>query len=243
MNYDAILNDLHIPYQDDKSLKPLFRFLYHLQPERLFLNGDILDCYEISSFDKNPLNTHTFRDELKTAIDYLDYLNFILPSTKKYYIVGNHEFRLHKYIVRNAPALTGLIDLERELKLKEMNYKVINNDLREQYIEPKEYPILIGHFNKVSKHSGYTAKALVEMYGKSIIQGHIHRLGIHYKRIHGQQLIGIENGCLCKLNPGYVMHPNWQQGFTIIGYKDGEYYPQLIEIKNHKFMYCGRIYQ
>lgn len=234
---DVIINDLHIPFHDKEVLLKVLKFIYDLQPTRLFLNGDFLDCYEISSFDKNPFELFTLREELKIAEGYLDQISSRLNKTKKIFIFGNHEYRFQKFLIRNAQPLMGLpgISLKEQLKLKELNYEIIDSGLKESFYDAGSF--LVGHFNKVSIHSGYTAKALIERYGKSLIQAHVHRLGMHAKTLHGKTLIGIENGCLCDLNPSYTLSPNWQHGFTIIHYENNKPYFQIVPIVNKQFIF------
>lgn len=244
METDIIINDVHLPYHDKQVLLLVLKFIYKIQPTRLFINGDFLDCYEISRFDKEPFGHYSLRQELKLATAYLDQINTKLPKTNKIFIYGNHEYRFQRFMIKNAQQLMGLpgSTLKDQLQLKKMNYNVIDSGLCESYYDTKR-GLLIGHFNKASIHSAYTAKALVEKYGQSIIQGHCHRTGIYYKTIHDKTLVGIENGCLCDLNPDYMLSPNWMHGFTIINWIDNTPHFTLIHIKNGKFVYNGKIYE
>ncbi len=54
MQTDIVINDLHLPYHDKQIFIKVLRFIYDIQPTRLFINVDFLDCYEILSFDKEP---------------------------------------------------------------------------------------------------------------------------------------------------------------------------------------------
>ena len=48
----VVCGDMHIAEQDDIILKLFLRFLKKEQPDTLVLNGDILDFYDLSRFDK-----------------------------------------------------------------------------------------------------------------------------------------------------------------------------------------------
>ena len=77
----------------------------------------------------------------------------------------------------------------------------------------------------------------------SLIQAHTHRIGVHYKtKYDGSVFTSIENGCLCDLNPTYVNHPNWQQGFSIIHKKGDKCYIQQVIIKDGKFFYGDKLF-
>jgi UDP-2,3-diacylglucosamine pyrophosphatase LpxH len=200
--------------------------------------------WEVSLFDKDPRMGADLASEIDEAREWLELLSDKLPETRKIFIYGNHEYRLHRYIMRNAPALVGLpgMSLAEMLNLNELRYKVINSDLKENFFDTGN-GLLVGHFNKANKHSGYTVKNLVEQYGVSLIQGHVHRLGMHAKRTFTGTIYGYENGCLCDINPNYIQHPNWQQGFSIINWDRNEFFIEQIPIQDGRFFYRGELFE
>ena len=101
MQTDVVINDLHLPYHDKPVLIKVLKFIYDIQPQTLYINGDWLDCYEISNFDTEPFGHYTLRQELKLATAYLDQIKTNLPKTKLYFIYGNHEYRWHKFLLKN----------------------------------------------------------------------------------------------------------------------------------------------
>jgi hypothetical protein len=149
------------------------------------------------------------------------------------------------YIVNNAEELAGLtgLTLEEQLKTSELDIKVINNHQRENYYRYGH--LLIGHFNKVNKNSGYTAKNLVEEKGMSLIQAHTHRGGVSYKTDFQDVKKGIENFCLCNLQPPYLMIPNWQHGFSVIHTykKTGLFKVTEMEIVQYNLMYGDKVFK
>ena len=46
------VNDLHIPFHNYNALTSVFDFIVDFQPNELILNGDIMDFYALSNFDK-----------------------------------------------------------------------------------------------------------------------------------------------------------------------------------------------
>ena len=112
--------------------------------------------------------------------------------------------------------------------------------------------LLIGHFDKVSKHAGQTARNLLEEKGISVIQGHTHRGGSSFKKLYDRDLVAYENFCLCDRNPLYCDRPNWQLGFSML-YKDEksdfffvEQHPiavtQHARRATYKLFFNGRVY-
>jgi len=231
MTKTLVISDLHVPFHDEQALAVVEEVMKDIKFDNFVINGDMLDSYELSRFSKDPRNSFSFSEEIDIAKDLLEQFNKYLKGTKKYFLNGNHEERLNKYLIDQAPALItlGQLTIDSLLELDKYNYEFISMG-KESYVKIGE--TMIGHFNKVSMHSAYTAKGLVDKYVCNIVQGHVHRLGAHYKTVGDNTFTGVEGGCLCNLRPGYVMLPNWQQGLTIITHTDRGDFIEPIRIDN-----------
>lgn len=239
----VVIGDLHIPFESKPAVKKVLQFIQYFKPDNIFINGDIIDCLDISRFDK-PLERHqNLAEEIEEARYFLLQLRSIAIKSRIFLIFGNHEFRLQSYLSRNARELYGLkgLTLEEQLGCKELDIDVYNNNTKENYYQYGK--LLIGHFNKVNKYSGMTAKNLLEDKGMSVIQGHTHRLGSSYKRTYDGQKGGWEGGCLCDLNPQYVNMPNWQTGFLTIhkDKKSDQFKVTPIEIIDNRIIFGDKI--
>ena len=117
-----VLSDLHIPYQDDDTLKAVFDCLVDNQPQDIVLLGDVLDCYSISRFCKRPDRVRNLQYEIDIFYKMMRELKKHLPNTDIHYVLGNHENRLEKLVLEN-PGLFGLKALEpqRLFRLDEQN--------------------------------------------------------------------------------------------------------------------------
>lgn len=148
-----VIGDLHIPFQNKQIVDLVVQdFIPYFNPHIVFINGDLLDCWEISKFEK-PLNIHSrLRDEILQTNIFLRDLRKKAPRAKIIYIFGNHEFRFEKFISKNAKELYGLsgLSLEEQLNLDKLKIQAINNHQRENYFRYGK--LLIGHFNKANKH-------------------------------------------------------------------------------------------
>lgn len=246
-----IFGDYHIPFQDDKAIELTLKVGDALKPDLIIINGDGGDFWEISRWEKSPAirGRAALAHEIKLHRTFLKDLRQRFPFARILYIGGNHDHRLHSYIVSNATALYGLegLSLPEQLHFAE-------NGIEWIYKEQKEASwmwgkLLIGHFNRVSKHSAFTAKALVEDKGVSLMQNHTHRGGVFFKRTYDRTLVGYENFCLCSLSPPYLDHPNWQLGFSIV-FKDKatdlfhvDQYP-IVNIDNtYRTLYKGKVFE
>lgn len=252
---NIVLGDWHIPYQDDKALKLVFRIVKSLKPNIITLNGDILDFYALSRFSKDPNRVLSLQEEIDTAYEYLKRLRKENPKAHIIFIDGNHEFRMEKFLSDKAPELYGLKRAEDDspvhsldslLRFKDLKIEQVSSGLKESYYWYGN-ELLIGHFNRINKHSGYTAKNLLEDKHVSLIQGHTHRLGSSYRTVRvGENkyriLVAYENGCLCGLQPTYVLDPNWQQGFSVVHKKknDNRFHIQQVPIINYACFFGER---
>ncbi len=226
---NIVSNDWHIPYHDKKSVELFLYVVKKLHPEIITINGDMLDFYKLSRFTQDPSTPYSLQSELDVGYNYLKRLRQDNPKATIYFIDGNHEYRLSKFLMDKAPELYGLRtanssqpvhSIDNLLRFGELNIKRISTGNKESYLWYGN-TLMLGHFNKVNKHSGYTARHLLEDKHMSLVQGHTHRLGSSYKTVRignnkHRVIVAYENGCLCGLNPEYVLDPNWQQGFSVI---------------------------
>jgi predicted MPP superfamily phosphohydrolase len=215
------MGDLHFRWQHDRAIELTLRVGDELHPDLIVLNGDLVDCWEISKFDKNPAHMEKGKlaSELKATRDFLFGLRRRYPKARLVYILGNHEHRLALYIASRARELHGCegMTLQEQLHLAELGVKLVYSGNKESsWLWGK---LLIGHFNLASMHSGYTAKNLLDRKGISLIQAHTHRGGSSFKRLWDRDIVAHEGFCLCDRSPAYVDRPNWQLGFLIV-YKD-----------------------
>ena len=236
-----VLSDIHIPYQDDQTLKVVFDCVKDQQPKYLVLLGDILDCYSISRFCKRPDRVRNLQAEIDIFYKLMRDLKKDIPNTEIHYVLGNHENRLEKLILDN-PGLFGLEALEpRKL------FRLDELGIYYHKTKVKLNNFIYYHGDVARKDSSYSAKA--EFYDHKMnsgISGHTHRLGSYYTTYEQDATGWFENGCLCKIEPDYLNDPdkaNWQQGFTIVDSFDGINQGTQININNHKFAYNGKIYK
>ena len=94
-----VLNDIHIPYHDQKSLAIALAYMKDNKPDVIILNGDIIDCYSVSSYRKDPARLQTFQDEINETKAFLAYLRETFKKARIYYTMGNHEKRIEKQIM------------------------------------------------------------------------------------------------------------------------------------------------
>lgn len=236
----AIINDPHIPFHDPPVLAAVEEFLFEHKPDVLIYDGDMIDFYQLSKFDKDPGRTKNMQGELDLLEQMLQRHCVKLPDTEKYFIIGTHEKRLKSYLWTKAPELSSLRCLtvpellgleDKGITLVDFEQGVIINGI-----------FLVLHGDIVSVHSSYTAKRLFEKHGGCGMAGHTHRIGSYYRRDRFGTWGWWENGCLCSLNPDWIQNPNWIQGFSLVHFIDNRFWVEQIPIIESKFMYGGKLY-
>lgn len=214
----VVLSDLHFPFQDDRAIAVALAFIADKQPETIYLAGDIIDFYAISRFAKDPYRELQLQSELDATIAFLDTLRTTAPLARIVFIEGNHEARLRAYLIDpQRRAMSGLrsLTIEALLSLDVFGIEYVTSIARTAFVE--EGVVKVGHFDRATKFSAYTAKNLLDTYMCSLVQGHTHRLGTHYRAVAGLgTFVAAENGCLCNITPEYASAPDWQHGFSVI---------------------------
>ena len=242
-----IIGDIHCPFQDTKAMNIFYKFANMYKPDELIINGDLIDFYNISRFDKNPSRKEDLKHEIQVTHKVLDNIRKVLPKAKIVYLEGNHEYRLQNLVWRN-PELNGLdaLSIENLLNLNDYKIKFIGCDgdyWKNTSGHYKVNDLFVMHGDNrlngasTSKYSGYSAKNTMMGIQNSVAINHVHRLAMVYHTTPYGNLIGLECGCLCQPTGT----ANWQQGFvTFESYKGKNYNYQLHHIKD-ELIYKGKV--
>jgi predicted phosphodiesterase len=208
----VFIPDIHAPYIDEDAFGVAVSFIKSFKPSIIFIMGDVIDFYQLSRFNKNPVRMTELQGDIDQAVAALHRIRQAAPQADIQLLRGNHEHRLTKFLWSKAAELISLRDLtvERLLDLKQ---------LRIRYIEQGSlmfHGFLVKHGNVVRSRSGYTATGEMEKAGISGISGHTHRLSQVYKNNYSGMTTWVEAGCLCSLNPEYAEGQvvDWQQGLA-----------------------------
>lgn len=208
-----VISDIHFPYQDNEAIEAFLRYVeMNGEPNIIVLNGDLLDFYKLSRFSKDPSGKNP-AEEIEMLRDFLAELRKASPNSDIYYTIGNHETRLEKYVLDNAPAVACLMDNVFDI-IKLDKYNIIGcgsvtiND------------VVFKHGSRLGSKSGLSAIKEMEAHYMSGATGHTHRLSRFSTRKSGKRFIWLETGCLCDLNPEYMLNADWEQGFASIVFSE-----------------------
>lgn len=246
MKSALFIPDCHIPYHNRKAYRLMLLVGRDLMPDEIVILGDFSDFYSVSGHLKDPRILQHLIAEVEEVNRRLDEIDLLFPNSKKIFIEGNHENRLERYLVNNAPALFGITSVEYLFKFNQRhNWKFI------PYGPKQRYNVLGSKL--VAKHTpiGSSAAVTARKAMCSVVYGHIHRIEQSYAvGISGEQHVAFSCGWLGDVEQdlvfGYVKnHHEWQLGFGIahVDEKTGYFYHQIIPIlDNYTCVYNGKSY-
>jgi predicted phosphodiesterase len=215
----AILSDIHIPFHDKNAVLVAIDYAKKFEPEMVLLNGDILDCYAVSRFNRDPLK-RDFSKEIEIGRKFLEFLTSKFKGIKIVYKFGNHEMRLQNYLWNQATELSQIeeIELRRLLRLSEFGIDFVSEN---SIIEGPH--LFIAHGHEIFAGGGMVnvARSMRLRAFDNIIVGHFHRTQEDiWTNIGGKPVGGWAIGCLCGLNPPYRPISFWNHGFALLEIKD-----------------------
>jgi len=213
----VIANDFQLPFDDKACTKLVVKFIQYLKPDGVVLNGDVVDSYQFSTFQKDPLGAPNLQDEIKAAKKLMGDIANVREKADLFWLGGNHEDRHRRFMWANAPALASVVDFPKLFDLADFGFRWMD------YGEILELGyLMVTHGNVVRAHSAWTAKKNFETFGRSNLTGHTHRLGVYYRRNSTGLHAAYENGCLCRLDLEYIKSPfpDWHHGFSVVHFED-----------------------
>lgn len=226
--FGTILSDTHYPYHDSKALEPAIEYaVQHGATKWLLINGDLLDCYQISDFRRDP-RLRTFASELEGASKLVRDLMGVFESvTLK---LGNHEDRWENYMLRKAPELLDMPWTSWDRMLGIEGLPIVG---ARQLITAGPLTILHGH--EIAKTFGIgpvsPARWLFTKAKGNAICGHFHQPTMHSEStISDDSLACWSTGCLCNRRPEYDPGAflRWKHGFATVDLQG-----KLFEVVNH----------
>jgi len=211
-----VLSDIHIPYHNIEAVTLAMQYGKEQDVNGIMLNGDILDFYGLSSFEKDP-RKRRFSDELEMGRQFLRVLRKEFNGLPIYYKLGNHEERFERYLRIKAPELLDVAEFRMDVLLRfgELGVELID-DMR--IVHFGRLNIMHGHefgrsvFSPVNPARGAYMRAK-----ESCIIGHHHQTSSHAEpTMNGKVVNTWSIGCLCELHPTYMPINKWNRGFAYV---------------------------
>lgn len=239
------VSDLQVPYHDRAFVNAMATAIHDLrQPEDIVLTvGDEMDMQTISrwsegtplAYEKSVARDRDLTVEVLRNLGVTDALR------------SNHTDRLYNTIMRKAPGLLGLPELELEnfLRFPELGITLH----KEGFVVAPGWLALHGDEAGTSQTAGATAAGLSRKTGMSIVCGHTHRAGIQpvTESFNGKVVrtrYGMEVGCamdlrFAKYTKGIA---NWQQAWAVLHVNGKHVHPELVYVEGRSFTVMGERY-
>src|SRR3990167_3510358 len=233
MKCAVIVPDIHIPYHNKKALDAVMVSIANIKPSEIIFLGDLVDFYCIHGHgSKDPRLQTMLINEIEQVNKFLDQVDKDFPNIKKKYIEGNHEYRLARFILNNAPQLFGVTSCFNLLKFNERK--------NWEYIHYKNTQLTkVLDTNLFARHEPLAghARLSVQRSMTNMVYGHIHRIECSYaKSIDNRSYVNFSPGWLGDDSNysifGYTPHRNqWQLGFSTVYSEQKEFFFLIHEIK------------
>lgn len=171
--------DRHFPFECKKFTRLVYKMVGVLQPVGYIALMDMLDFWQLSLYDKDPSRKDNVADDLELANDHFNNIESLMPKGSVVHATeGNHEFRLRRYMWRNARDASSITPLIQNL----LHFPERNLRGKCRFVwHPLERWNSLRIGNTVIHHGHYFDKAtavsnLGRYPGCNFIQGHTHRV-------------------------------------------------------------------
>lgn len=213
----GVFGDVHIPYHDNIALEVMFKKFEEEKVDSIFINGDLLDFYQLSFHEKDPREVH-FKGEIEAGKEFLAYIRSRFPDIPIYYITGNHENRFERYLRIKASELLDIDECRLDVILHVAEYKIEYLPFRSKVVFG-DYTI--EHGDKIPGAGGVVpARTLLMRLKSNSIVNHFHKSSESSQRIYGvgepTSIRAYSLGCMCDLAPEYMEINEWNHGFCIM---------------------------
>lgn len=208
--------DLHDRFYNRKAFEIAVERGIKNNCNAVFINGDLMDFYGFSKFDKNPniLSVMGVEDTREWVTDILT----LLQDVFGYVVVkmGNHDCHRERAIMKkaeNMPELMDYVSFENYISFDGSNVQVVDEHRH----------VKIGKLNAFHGHEYYGGGGIHVAWNRlhkafdSVISAHSHKAQSVVKPdINGDIFGSWTLGCMCGLSPRYCPKNDWTNGFAII---------------------------
>ena len=220
-----IMADMHIPYHDRDAIDIAIQYGIDAKCDTVILNGDIMDCYGLSRFVKDPRCRDMAEENEATRHFLMSLRQNAFPDAKIIYKEGNHEDRLPRYGQTQAPELYAadmIKTVDEALELDRIGIKWVSGKI----------PMYLSHLNIMHGHeyggrSGgvFPARSMYLKTQECCLCGNWHRTSqYNAKTIRDRLISSWTVGCLCDQHPEYMPVNDWNLGFAVIERDDDDWF-------------------
>ncbi|MEU4709471.1 metallophosphoesterase [Nocardia salmonicida] len=244
----VIVSDLQIPFEDRRAAKAVLKFIGDTKPDEVVLIGDVLDFPQPSRWNKDTRGEFegSIYEDVEAAKSRLFGPLRDVYSGPVGFHEGNHDERPRVYLSQYSPALAGTNAFNVETLCDFEGYGI--RRLPTFYQIAPGWVSTHGHRGgiRLTQKAGQTALGAAIKFGRSVVMGHTHRLGLSshsfgydgkVRTLHGLEVGNLMNMSLAQyLKEGTA---NWQTGFGLLTVDGKHVKPETVLIENGKFSVDG----
>jgi len=205
-----VLSDIHIPYHHIPAIEEAVNYGIIKKIDSILLNGDVLDCYQLSKFQPDPRERH-FGEEIIAFQQFIKTLKGIFPDAPIFYKLGNHEERYEKTMITRCAEFLGIpiFEFENVLGCKELGVTVIKD---QRIVHVGNLPVFHGHELQMKAVSVNPARTLFLKTHVSSMCSHLHRTSSHTEPSLNEDITCWSTGHLGEPFPKYARINKWNWG-------------------------------
>ena len=224
--------DRHAPQFDPVVDAIALEFIKDFKPHYRIAGGDWQTVDQVSNFQ----NESDF--DLKDEFEHNE--QTLLQFGITHYLEGNHEFRLRRLGTALDRRLRSMVNLARNLHLKDHGIRLLPYHPREGVLKIGCLKIIHGFY-----YNEYMAKKTAIVYGTCVF-GHAHRFQTFQSREAFENHVGFSIGMMGRLDQTWAdTHApmGWAQGF-VFGYlhRNGWFDLYPVRINRGRVTINGKVY-
>jgi hypothetical protein len=246
------------PLHDRRAWDLAVQMAQRLQPDVILLLGDMVDLGPWSTKYHDGADLRgTTQPTLVELHWWLGQLRLASPGAQIVYLEGNHEDRVGKALRQLMPEAEGVrpADDETGAPMLSIQRLLALDSLDVEYVGPydSEYwlwdSVRVHHGETVRGKGGATATATVSDAVHCDIFGHVHRLELACRTLHGpggeRVIWALSPGTITRIDgvvPAFSSRVNWQQGLAVLERTDDErIFPQILKIEDGRTVWCREV--
>lgn len=218
-NKVGIISDMQAPFHDEDACEIALNYLVNAGINALFINGDAIDFYHLSFFQKDA-RQRNFKKELSVCRNLLAWIRGKVGDIPIFYnLDANHENRYERYMKEKAPELLSTEEfmIEDLLKLRDFNITPIRGF---DHVKIGKLPIVHGHtVFRGTQSPASPARTVYMKMKKSCLASHCHQDSKYtITDMDGKVISCYTIGCLMNIEcVEYNQHGhNYMHGFAIV---------------------------
>ncbi len=233
----GIISDIHIPYHSDTALAAAIARLKRDRIRALLVNGDAVDFYSISRWEKNPAERN-FKRELEQSRQFFGWLRQEFRRIPIVAKCGNHEERYRHWLYQHAPEISDMpeMGLEKWLHLERHGIELVDD----------QRPVMLGKLTVLHGHElprqlaspVNAARGAWVRTKATVLVGHHHRTSGHSEpNMWHEETFSWSTGCLADLTPEYARINAYNHGFAVCDVAaDGSF-----DVRNYRIASDGAV--